>query len=187
MTQAEKLEALVQYVREHGFRWDGADILNFTVKFKKSFLPIYFELSSTYTWEETDDFGDKTGVVHVENNAQALSVQELIFNHDFARALFGEEKKKWLGKFSWYSLYEQDGYTFQSAQELIDSWVYQGGGPKPTIAELESLPTEGIKVCAGVVEKLIETTNKGFGYHLQQAVISDDPIGYMYKEVFGEL
>lgn len=23
-------------------------------------------------------------------------------------------------------------------------------------------------------------------YHLQQAVISEDPIGYMYKEVFGE-
>lgn len=90
MTNAEKLEALIQYAREHGLRWDGADILNFAVKFKKGHLPVYFELSSTYTWEETDDFGDKTGVVHKENNGQALSMQELLFNKDFSRALFGD-------------------------------------------------------------------------------------------------
>jgi hypothetical protein len=165
MTQAEKLEALVLRAQNQGFDFEKSHPL----------------------------LGEYKGVF--SKNATLMSVDEsgerwyspwpgLLFSHDFARALFGDEKREWLGKYSWYSLYEQDGYTFQNAQELLDSWIYQGGEAKPTATELENLPPEGVEVCAGMIEKLIETTNEGFEYHLQQAVISDNPIDYMHRVVF---
>ena len=160
MTQAEKLEALIETL-------DKNTIL-VAVPELKGFPLGNASLVATYLI-----------ITH--------RVEQLLFsNHRVARALFGEEEKEWLGRFVWYSLYEQDSYTFQDAQELLDSWVYQGGGQKPTVAELEGLSPEGIEACAGTVQKRVETTIKGFRYHLQDAVISGDPIGYMYKAVFGE-
>lgn len=58
----------------------------------------------------------------------------LIFNHDFARALFG------------------DTWTSENCQEV-------------SYEEMDYKPWE---------------------YHLQQAVISDNPIDYMYQAVFGD-
>lgn len=107
------------------------------------------------------------------------STSDLLFNHDFAKALWGQEKKEWLGGFTWYSLYEQDGYSFKNAQEVLDSWLYSGGEPENTVEDLESLSPDGIRVCGGLIEKKIEITNKGFKYHLQQMVIAEDPIKYL--------
>lgn len=164
MTQAEKLEALVHKAIDGGFD---------------------LELNTGYaTWIIVGTnirVANRQSENYVSKSHYDMHSYQLIFSHAFARALFGEEKKEWLGKYSWYSLYEQDGYTFKDAQELLDSWIYQGGGPKPTTVELEELPKEGVKASGGMIEKLIETTNKGLKYHLQQAVISDDPIDYMYQ------
>lgn len=164
LTTIEKLEALVRRAVENGLQADVVSTENGYIVLK--------------TWKG-----------HRDNSRQdAYRPLEVLFDLKLglAQALFGEEEREWLGKYSWYSLYEQDGYTFKDAQELLDSWIYQGGDPKPTTAELEDLPEEGIEVCAGMVERRIETTNIGFRHHLQQAVISDDPIDYMYKAVFDE-
>lgn len=133
MNQSEKLEALVRKAGENGLLWNSHKILSFKVQnLRQGYLPVYLETDETYEWEERDEFGDETGVVHKENNGQALSVESLIFNHDFARALFGEEPQHEI---------EQAG-----PPDILDN----------------------------------------FEHHLQQAVISKDPIDYMYKTIFGK-
>lgn len=66
----------------------------------------------------------------------------IIFNHDFARALFGDVKIEVYG-----GLWTKDM-------------------PKPTTIELHQVDA--------------------YLHHLQQAVISEDPIGYMYNEAIGD-
>lgn len=81
----------------------------------------YYEVASRDEWELYAPTLDDVSYI-------------LIFNHDFARALFGERE------------FYPDG-------EL-------------TLGALR---------------------NAGFEYHLQQAVVSKDPMGYMYGAVFGQL
>ena len=159
MTTSKKIEALVQKSIENGYSLDLGGIV--------------------YT-------DNSHAVIHYLPRRATEGWNILLFDHDLARALFGEKKKEWLGRFVWYSKYEQDSYTFKDANDLLNSWVYSGGGQKPTITELESLPAKGIEACAGIIEKWIETTNEGFKYHLQQAVVSDNPIDYMYGVVFDD-
>lgn len=119
MTQAEKLEALVRRAIEGGF------------SFGKQYYGQYIGTAepAVLLFKVPDDTLRMPWAV------------PLLADHDFARALFGEEPKRR------YDLYEGNGY---SADE------------------------------AGQVDLL------NFQYHLQQAVISSDPIDYMYKAVFGE-
>lgn len=110
MTQAEKLKALVRRAVACG--WDGiADSTPDRLLF--------------YQVGETDVF--------------ARSAEQIIFNHDFARALFGEQE-------------------FQGLDAVIAS---------------EDAFT-GVK------------RTHYWQCHLQQAVISNDPIDYMHKAVFGD-
>lgn len=69
-----------------------------------------------------------------------ISVNDLIFNHDFAKSLWGEEK-----------LSRDDLHAVKKEGDIFYS--------------VDLIPV--------------------FQYRLQQAVISDEPIDYMYKEVFG--
>lgn len=178
MTTDEKLEALVKRAEENGVILtkdkDHPDYYIYKVQSVQGELVI--EVICT---ADTDFY-----------TSEELSVNDFLYRQDVARALFGEEKKEWLGGYIWYSLYEQDSYTFKDVDELLellDSWVYGGGiRLKPLRAELEALPSEGMKVSAGMVEKWVVLTNEGFKHHLQQAVISKDPIDYMYRAVFGD-
>lgn len=104
MTQAEKLEALVRRAVDSGWHERGTDVENIVRE----------ALHECYEPE--------------------FSVIDIIFNHDFARALFGDE-----------TVYIPYGHERGEYHEL----------PR-------------------------------FKHELQQAVINEDPIGYMYGEVFGE-
>lgn len=121
MTQAEKLEALVRKAAGQSWVYPGKEIgldLDRDMRFSDNRM----------IWTGDDWW----------------SWQEIIFNHGFARALFG------------------DG----------PNCAYCGFGPhmmhpRPCI--------EGSNIWPYLWE-----------HHLQQAVVSDDPIDYMYKAVFGE-
>lgn len=115
MTQAAKLEALVRRAVECGLKG-----------------PIPYanlDADTKYTFIRSE------GLVEVLTAPKPISQRWLfgIFNHDFARALFGEEPCE------------------------FDSMMIV----------MQSPPVEWI-------------------YHLQRAVISDNPMDYMYKAVFGE-
>jgi hypothetical protein len=121
MTQAEKLEALVNSVVEHGF------------------------ISKNFAWI-SEDKQALLGYWFTADNYKAV-----IFNHDFARALFGE-------KFVCLN----DGRDVDQEEAMDTPWRVS--------CEYEN----GDYGCA--VE--------AFKWQLQQAVVSDDPIGYMYGVVF---
>jgi hypothetical protein len=74
------------------------------------------------------------------------SINDIIFNHDFARALFGERRRK------------SQGFNLMTGEPL-------------TSDELATLPQ----------------SPPAWQSRLSEAVVSDDPIGHMYKEVFGEV
>lgn len=108
MTQSEKLKALVQKATDNGL-----------------VTPLFSWISEDYQalldyWFTADNY------------------KAIIFNHDFAKALLG------------------------------DDTIY--------IADILESPTEGD---AGWEERL-----DSWEYHLQQAVISPDPIDYLYKAAF---
>lgn len=111
MTQAEKMEALVQRAIERGFK--------------------HWSFSNALPGKELDVAADG-----------GVSEYDILFNHDFARALFGEDKIEVYGG------------------------LWTKGIPKPTTIELHQVDA--------------------YLHHLQQAVISKDPIDYMYKVVFNE-
>jgi hypothetical protein len=71
----------------------------------------------------------------------------LIFDHDFARALFGEGEPR-----------KYNGFNLETGKMLTEE------------EKARYLPKQ---------QPLWQS-------HLQQAVISEDPIDYMYKAVFGE-
>lgn len=107
MTNKQKLEALIQKAIDNGFpNKDGFTIDNF---------------GRVYAWFPSLE--DKTNWYRPES---------IVFNHEFAKALFGEG--------------------------LVD---------KEDIDH----------VTAGM---------SNFEYHLQQAVINEDPISYMYETVFND-
>lgn len=121
MTQAEKLEALVRRAVEGG--WTRHEKL---MKFLED------AVLNDYHVLETD-------------NDHQVHVFAIIYQHDFARALFGSEPFHILGVM---------GMAEQYRGELTN------------------------------IQEVVSMTNSE--YHLQQAVISNDPIDYMYEAVFGE-
>ena len=77
-------------------------------------------------------------------------VNELIFNHDFAKALVGDTPVE---------LYFDDGGIKHQFMGGSLSYPYDEGGS-------------------------VQFVCPKWEFHLQQAVISDDPISYMYEVVF---
>lgn len=135
MTQAEKLEALVRRAIENGWRPSSLEFKLSEVRTRFPFhgLLVGFktkQASATifgYNWEPIE-----------------IPVSELIFNHEFARALFGEEQRYCLN---------------------------------PDCFQEKSHPNGSCDIGYGF-------DLHAFEFHLQQAVISKDPIGYMYGAVF---
>ena len=120
MTETDKLSALVERAIENGWvpdRYDETERRSSELNYE--FVAIWYDFRS-----------------YPEN------YKLFIFDHDFARALFGDKKIEVYG----------------------GAWTK--GMSKPTTIELHQVPA--------------------YLHHLQQAVISTDPIEYMYKEVFGE-
>lgn len=121
MTQAEKLEALVRKAIDGGWRY-------------------LFQGSRT-------DIHYYDGHISVITDSFAITYYDaatIIFNHDFARALFGDKEGQY-----WYPECETVAPNNESKQTEL-CW------------------------------------QESWRYHLQMMVLSEDPIGYMYKEVFGE-
>jgi hypothetical protein len=83
-------------------------------------------------------------------------IRGLLFDHDFARALFGEQK----------------------VEIWIDDSATSYEGPQPLLGGTAHYPYhEG----AGM-----EFVFKAWTFHLQMAVIDEQPIDYLYGIVFGE-
>lgn len=125
MTQQQKLEALIEKAIESGWYVRGGKVT------EMHFLPNAGKgiWSQIYTWQKETDNQLGTGL-HVVGG-----LYDFIFNHDFAKALFGDD--------------------------MHTEWSSTGPDWSP----------------------LIETDLYEWQYHLQQAVISDDPIGTMYEAV----
>lgn len=135
MTNAQKLEALVRKAIENGWPVPWMDFN----------LPKY------------DDYG-------VEDSGDRWPYPAILFNHDFARALFGEEE------------------MFFGVMEL-------GSEETEIVARIFRQPRwftlEDVKKHRPVRE-VFYTRMPMCDYHLQQAVISKNPIDYMYKAVFDD-
>jgi hypothetical protein len=91
-------------------------------------------------WQPTPEMG-----IFINHGMTPANCHCVIFNHDFARALFGNAGMVLIETGEWITKKENDNHRNQ--------WVI------------------GSLSC--------------FQYHLQQAVISDNPIKYMYEAVFG--
>lgn len=116
MSDALKLEALVRRATENG--WEGRRF--FVGSSPENQAANHYEIWTHY------------------------SKNDFLFNHDFARALFGDEPSPY-GKV-WQRIEPGKGVEYAVQNGYVPAWQY----------------------------------------HLQQAVISEDPIGYMYKAVFDE-
>lgn len=177
METSRKLEALIQKAIDGDLLWNGYKILSFKVGIKDGHLPIYLETDETYTWVDDEE------IEHIENNGQAVSIESFIYNHSVARSLFGEEKREQKGYF-WASSYDMDGESYNTIEELLDSGWLDDDEQQQVKEEFLSDDECSLGHC--IVGKKYVITNKGFEFHLQQAVISKDPIGYIYKVVFDE-
>ncbi len=119
MTQQEKLEALVQKANQGDFH-----LANYKVKSRHGYRT---DLQGTVEEPYIEQYTNSEGVFFRE-----IAWQVVVFNIDFARALFGEEQK-------------------HARDQFFD-----------------------------IIDK------NGLKYYLQQAVISNNPIDYMYEAVFGK-
>lgn len=117
MTQAEKLEALVRKATDNGFTFKDMGQLGTE----------YIGIDGTTDWCIIK-------LQEIGGEIWRMLMQVLIFNHDFARVLFGTEMVR-------HMEVDDDGNAWQ-----FSSLAYQ--------------------------------------YYPMHAVISDDPIEYMYKVVF---
>jgi hypothetical protein len=124
MTTAEKLEALVQRGFDRGWEFDNLDKWTWgAIKKTDTVMNNWYYFLITHDGKE-----------------QFIDAERILYDHGFARALFGEE------------LYCTDCRDFVGGKDE--------GPAKHTV-----LPY--------------------YQFNLQQAVISKDPIGYMYGVVFG--
>lgn len=127
LTQAKKLEAVVHKALDSGFSWH---------KYMDS-LPKDVEIE---WWIEDEENPDDAFITLIDKDQGQhswrveISREQMLFNKDLARALFGEDE----------------------------------------VDVLELSPIGGRH----------EYVVSAFEYHLMQAVISDDPIDYYYREVF---
>jgi hypothetical protein len=135
VTQSEKLEALITRAIANDFQVEG-DLKHIRPSLDD-------ELLVTFTYRNRD----------FTNSAYFF-----LFNHDFAKALFGEEK------YLFGDIITEDTNPFDRG-----IWFTQA-----KIKELKPISYNW------------DIELESWQYHLQQAVIADNPIDYMYDEVFGK-
>lgn len=140
MTKAEKLGALVQYAIDH--------------KWKSPSKKFHVSDWNSEVGERLDNDWIRYGVWFDEPAplGNIFHWQDIVYRHDFVRALFGEEELV------------VNPSTFGRLTRVHMGLPVES--PKPS--QLEAL--------------LIHACD----YRLQQAVTAKDPLGYMYKAVFGE-
>lgn len=80
----EIIEKVIAKAIDGGWKLEGFNIIYVRAEFKPGHLPIYLETDEIHSW--VDD-----GITHKENTGHALSTESVIFDHDFAKALWGEE------------------------------------------------------------------------------------------------
>lgn len=129
MSDAEKLEALVRRATDSGWKspWE------------EYHYPLVYTESGVWPHSDSEYF---------------TSIKDIIFNHDFARALFGDDP-----------IYVVQARKFYRGTRINDR-------------QSESNEDKDFSYSVSMTEDL---------WHVQQAAISEDRIGYMYKAVFGEL
>lgn len=120
ITQSQKLEALMQRAIESG--WELGEC-------PPEIITITNDTVTLAYWVDYIEGEDEAKIT------EEWQFERLIFNHDFARALFGE----------WPQL-------------------------------MKGVIPNGLKSVTDIPR---------WQYYLQQAVVSDDPISYMYEAVFG--
>lgn len=130
MTTKDKLQKLIEKAVEGGWKPIDAEILGVRVVEATPRIYVTIECKIKTITSYFDD----------ETEAGRMYIGEIIFNHDFAKALFGEESK----------------------------WVVT------SVAHFDRSMTAHNKIVSNAE------------HHLQQAVISEDPISYLYGVVFDE-
>jgi len=162
MTQAEKLKALIQKAIDGGWAyWLHEGVAKFEV-----IQPV--------------DMLECLVIFTLGSYSQQVNQQHIIFNHDFAKALWGER-----------SLTTSHAHKLPPGRKYGD----HADGTKHSSKDLERIFSEyKCERCGKPVRTLKQLeatcftegkTNVGWQYHLQQAVISKNPIDYMYEAVFG--
>lgn len=111
----------------------------------------------------------------ISDNGEEIDVATVIFNYDFAKALFGEPKDEWTGGYYWLCKWEPESESFKNREELLNSWIDVTGDRIDALTDEDS----EVEVDGGYIRKSYKRTNKGWQYHLQQMVIADDPIKYL--------
>lgn len=144
MTTAKKLEALIQKAIDGGWDCFGTDLTKWDWHVGEGRIyPLYMY----HTPNES--------VGMITYTSLNYDVYRIIFNHDFARALFGE------------------GYE-PADEEFEDKDDYRMGAT-------------GYRQYTTIHDqKVWDSRQSGWQYHLQQAVIAVDPVDYMYGVVFEE-
>lgn len=107
------------------------------------------------------------------NMEHGMTIEKLIFNHDFAKALWGEQQP---------TTYEQ---------HYIPARGYPGEHiSKDKIEDSSNSENWNCKRCSKAWSKcfdkpcnLVEEGNIGWKHHLQQMVIADDPIQYLGENI----
>ena len=136
MTQAEKLEALVQKAIQN--EWMAWGIYP-TLHIVHDNLDVELRYDD---YEQSFQF-------------ETYPAQAVIFDHEFAKALWG------------------DGYELQP-EEFDFPGEYE-------------VRSDGTREYMTVHDQHVwDSKSSGWQYHLQQAVISDNPVEYVYKAVFGD-
>lgn len=153
MTQAEKLEALVRRAIKRGWDYPNHDHL------EKVSYPDDGKVRRI-AWHVDDVFIFWVALEYMDDDVPnewrggagwKYECNTIIFNHDFARALFGETEIC----FECTELRMENDYLVNSEYGCDNEDYYEH-----------------------------HKTGKAFHYHLQQAVIGKDPIGYMYEVVY---
>lgn len=101
-----------------------------------------FDWSSNFVVDTADELGSIHDGLICKFEDELVNVEAVVFNHEFAKALWGEE---WLLRDYWV-----DRMTEYSRGNVLQSWQM---GPSP------------------------------WQYHLQQMVISPDPIRYLEENM----
>lgn len=116
--------------------------------------PTHFDtLKGNYKHPEDSEFHDLLGDWH------NISPLDVIFNHDFAKALWGEESERvWMCPACDYSF----DYTWHGETQ-------------------NHCPYDGRKLKE--VARVKGWGNHPWQYHLQQMVVAEDPIGYLGENI----
>lgn len=98
----------------------------------------------------------------LEFYAKEYTFTELVFSHDFARALWGEE--------------HDCGAGYHKKREIMHI-------PERKLSDGSIIPAKDEEINLDYVAYCLHGTQKNWQYHLQQMVIAEDPIKYLGENI----